>query len=503
MATRRGVLRGLVGATVGSMVIGTHDAVAQQSSLQRLVDDLSDNGVASIVHPGSPNYRGIRYWNARYDCFNATTYISPKSSEAVSRIVAWAIANGKTFAVRGGGHSFAGKSAHSELVVDMSSMVQHRIGRDGAVTAEAGVLLGPVHRDLAARERVVAAGSCPTVGLVGHVLGGGVSAFLPIFGYAAQSLRALTLVTFTGTTIKIDDTSIEHISGPPLPQLPAPREVMTVLRGAGQGSLGIVTDMTITSHDVSDRRLVTFKFEGRDSLSAVQAAQLILARQDWRRQLPDTLKKAIYSKIDLDRSGPAFSLVITGLIATTSDNFDAARNTLTLLEQRRLWKRVMFSGHLSADRLVKSLLDDEETTHNRKRKHIYGSSSVYPSELPRGVVDYFLANLPERVELSISTAGGATKEGPDLSIQSGEYTAEWVGLTVGPDNTIYRDIRRANLEVMRRAGFEPFGLPSYCDPAERAYFPNKQLVADLRQRLDPNGISTSSLLTFDELPICR
>ena len=77
-------------------------------------------------------------------------------------------------AVRRGGHSYEGFSQSADVVIDVRSLNTITVDKSaGLVTAGSGASLYQVYQALAAQGLALQAGSCPTVGLSGHVMGGG------------------------------------------------------------------------------------------------------------------------------------------------------------------------------------------------------------------------------------------------------------------------------------------------------------------------------------------
>ncbi len=78
------------------------------------------------------------------------------------------------FRVRSGGHSYAGwSSLDNGLVIDVSRISHFSVG-NGTVTVGAGIDLIHLYEQLAAHGLAIPGGSCPSVGLAGLALGGGI-----------------------------------------------------------------------------------------------------------------------------------------------------------------------------------------------------------------------------------------------------------------------------------------------------------------------------------------
>ena len=84
--------------------------------------------------------------------------------------------------MRSGGHSYGGwSSVTNGLVIDVSEMNSMKFG-SGTVTVGAGIDLINFYSGLAAKGRAVPGGSCPTVGIAGLTLGGGVGVLSRNYG---------------------------------------------------------------------------------------------------------------------------------------------------------------------------------------------------------------------------------------------------------------------------------------------------------------------------------
>ena len=502
MLSRRIVLKqipALAAATALSIKMsGITNVQAADLAIDELAKELAEQSQGQIVRPGNPGHDKIYPYNGRFDCIKTTAYLRPASVEGVQKIVAWANRRRRTLAIRGGGHSFEGKSNHSELVIDMSRLKKLNFNRDGTVSVEAGVQLGDVYKTLGAAGHVLPAGTCPTVGIVGHALGGGIGDFLPMFGYAAQSLQDVTLVTMAGTVLKVSDLGLDVLGGTPLPTADLrASDVMKVIRGGGQGSLGVVTNMTFRAYDVRQSKLASFRLESAGDVSPQRSIAIIQSWLTWREALPKQMHSLVSSKLDLSRSGSGCSFAIAGLIAIPAESSIRVadiRKTLDVLFQIPELRNKKYSPSLNATGAVKSFLDDDETTNNPKRKWLYGSSSALPAALPRRAVEYLVGNLKSRINASFYTSGGNSKAGPETSLHPSEFIVEWTTYSPRRDPGAHGRIRDLRGGVMKVAGFDDYAFPNYPDNEARDYFPNMLQIADLAKRLDPVGISTSSLL---------
>jgi FAD/FMN-containing dehydrogenase len=170
------------------------------------------------------------------------------------------------FAIRGGGHSNACHSSSIGLVLDLTPA--DTITVDGTrVTVGAGVRVGALAAALAPGERLVPAGSCPSVGLVGAALGGGFGSHGRQHGLTCDRLLAADVVLADGRFVHVD---AEHEP-----------DLFWALRGAGGGNFGVVTSATFETVPSTPRTHVRYAWP----LSA--APTLLRHWLEWAPSAPD------------------------------------------------------------------------------------------------------------------------------------------------------------------------------------------------------------------------
>ncbi|MFJ9365992.1 FAD-binding oxidoreductase [Nocardia sp. NPDC101769] len=134
-------------------------------------------------------------------------------------------------AARSGGHSYGGYSTPDKgLVVDLGGMSGVEVKADGTAVIGAGTRLMDVYSALAQAGRCLPAGSCPTVGIAGLTLGGGVGVLAGKYGLTCDNLVSAQVVTADGTVRTVSATSEP--------------DLFWALRGGGGGNFGIVTSFT-------------------------------------------------------------------------------------------------------------------------------------------------------------------------------------------------------------------------------------------------------------------
>jgi FAD/FMN-containing dehydrogenase len=187
----------------------------------------------------------------------------PLGSADVRRAVQWGVANDVRLRARSGGHSYAGYSTLSGgVVLDLRNLRSISIdARHRKATIGAGAQLIDVYAALAPHGLTIPAGSCPSVGIAGHALGGGMGLAGRRFGLTADNLLSAQIVTADGV--------MRTVSAQDEPDL------YWALRGGGGGNFGVVTSFTFRLHPVPASVawfIVKWPFSsGSDALAAWQA----------------------------------------------------------------------------------------------------------------------------------------------------------------------------------------------------------------------------------------
>ncbi len=171
---------------------------------------------------------------------------------------------------RSGGHSYAGYSSCDGLVIDVSRL--NAVGVDTASNTAvigAGALLIDVYNEVGANNRLLPAGSCPTVGVAGLALGGGIGVFARRYGLTSDNLRALEVVTADGTLVRANES--DHA------------DMLWASRGGGGGNFGVVTSLTFDVHVMPEVTLFTLQYPW------AAAATMLEAWLNWIDTAPDEL----------------------------------------------------------------------------------------------------------------------------------------------------------------------------------------------------------------------
>ena len=188
-------------------------------------------------------------------------------------MVDWCRSNNFSFAVRCGGHSYEGFSQSTSVVIDTRIMNAIVVDpKNSTATVGAGASLGNLYRTIASRGLAFTGGSCPTVGVSGHLLGGGYGYLARPFGLACDSLLSVALVNPEGKQVYTDAR-----------QDP---DLFWACRGGGGGSFGVATSFTVQLHRVAT--VIVFRVAWL-ALSTAVAAAVMKAWQNWAPHAPQTI----------------------------------------------------------------------------------------------------------------------------------------------------------------------------------------------------------------------
>jgi len=182
----------------------------------------------------------------------ASAYVvAARNASDVRAAVNFAREHNLRLVVKGGGHSYQGTSnAPDSLLVwtrAMKDIVMHddfvaqgcqgKIAPQPAVTLDAGVMWIDAYDAVTTRAgRYVQGGGCTTVGVAGLIQSGGFGSFSKGFGSASASLLEAQIVTADGVL-----RSVNPCQDP---------ELFWALKGGGGGSWGVVTRITLRTHDL-------------------------------------------------------------------------------------------------------------------------------------------------------------------------------------------------------------------------------------------------------------
>ncbi|WP_244975552.1 FAD-binding oxidoreductase [Mycobacterium kubicae] len=263
MISRQRFLRDAAAALATSTVFPSVWARAEPGSGWSALAS-SIGGQVLLPANGDAFTSGKQVFNSLYDFASPAAVVKVTSQADVEKSVGFAAANKVKIAVRGGGHSYIGAStATGAMVLDLRGLpggVKFD-SATGDVTVPAATGLYAVHRALAGAGRAIPTGTCPTVGVAGLTLGGGMGADSRHAGLTCDALKSATVVLPSGQTVTA--SADDH------------PDLFWALRGGGGGNFGVTTSMTFSTFATADSDVVRVVF------AYAAAAQVLTGWQTW------------------------------------------------------------------------------------------------------------------------------------------------------------------------------------------------------------------------------
>lgn len=241
--------------------------------------DLGATLRGTLLRPGDAGYDAARHlWNGRFDP-HPDTVVRCADALDVASAVQLARTRGLRLSVRGGGHSYAGRSvSDGGLLVDLSAMTRIKVDLD-AGTAEVGP--GVLWRDLDAATQAhglaTTGVTVSSVGVVGSALGGGTGWLSPSFGHTVDNVLAAEVVTADGQVLEVDE---ERHPG-----------LFWAVRGAGP-QVGVVTSVTLALHELGPEVLagqIIYPFDDAETLLR-RTREVLASAPDGFQCLPFTFR---------------------------------------------------------------------------------------------------------------------------------------------------------------------------------------------------------------------
>jgi FAD/FMN-containing dehydrogenase len=279
---RRELVRraGVASLVLGAGALAPAATLAAGSPLSALARSLD----GELVTRSSSQYRSAKHlYDTRFDAIRPLAVAFCESVADVQRCIRWCARHGVRPAARSGGHSYGGyATAGGGLVIDVSRL-DRIVPSSGRARIGAGASLGDVYERLWQAGRTIPGGSCPTVGIAGLALGGGVGFSARKLGLTCDSVRELTLVTADGRV----RTCNENVNS----------DLFWACRGGGGGNFGVVTGFVFKTHPVSTVTTYNASWPWR------RAGRVVDAWQRWAPEAPDELFSVC--RLQTGTGGPA------------------------------------------------------------------------------------------------------------------------------------------------------------------------------------------------------
>jgi FAD/FMN-containing dehydrogenase len=221
----------------------------------------------SLVLPGSSGYPSdVQSYNPVFDGTRPQAIAYVGSPGDVAKAVAFGRDHGVQLSVRSGGHCYGGWSTGRGFVLDVTRLSHVSVSGD-QVAVGSGARLVDLYGACAPHGLAVPGGSCPTVGIAGLTLGGGLGVIDRKFGLTCDNLQSADVVLASGALVTCDASTHP--------------DLFWALKGGGGGNFGVVTGFRFLGHPIGDLAIFTLVW------SWSSAAQAVAAWQAWAPHAPD------------------------------------------------------------------------------------------------------------------------------------------------------------------------------------------------------------------------
>ena len=330
---------------------------------------------------------------AQFDDVRPETVVVCSTPADVAATIAFARRVGTEAVARSGGHCFAGRSSTRGILIALSEMRSLSIA-DGVATVQAGALLGDIYECLDEHGLTIAAGACPSVGIAGLTLGGGLGILSRKYGLTCDQL--------VGAQVALADGRIVDCDGQREPDL------FWALRGAGGGQFGVVTSFQFRTVPADD--LTCFKLTWPHR----QAATVVEQWQDWAPEAADELAASLLVTASADLSEPVVT-IFGAMLAAKAETIETLDQLVLCLGDEPVSATIEQMSHQGAKSfLAEDAPGAERQDDTAQRPSVMFSKSEFfrrplPPDAIAALIDTFMAErvLGQARELDFTPWGGA------------------------------------------------------------------------------------------------
>jgi len=263
-------------------------------------------------------------FNPRWDSVRPTAVVKAANPADVQKAIDFARTNKLVLVAKSGGHSYVGASTIANgLQLDVGDLKTMSYA-NGVLTVGAGARLYDVHAFLDRYGRSLPTGTCPTVGVAGLTLGGGMGIHTRTYGLTCDRVVSMGVVTADGKAHTVSAGSEP--------------ELFAALRGSGGGNLGVVTSFQFAT--IPATKLGFFRLTWPES----QAAAVVRGWQKFAQSAPTT----VWGNLHIDaKSNGTLSVRVLG-VSTTGDATAAAAQLESFVGAKASARTLSVKSHLEA-----------------------------------------------------------------------------------------------------------------------------------------------------------
>ncbi len=228
-------------------------------------------GLSYGVYPTCDIYNTDRFsYNKRLNWFPNAIF-TPSTPEQVQHILGQCIINQLPFYVRSGGHCY-------EMVIPLGYTIDLRNFNNiipdpttSTVYIGAGCKLGDVISALGAIDYAIPTGTCPSVGVSGLALGGGIGFLIRKCGLTCDSIISMDVLMANNQLITVSESSYP--------------DLFWALRGGGHNSYGIVLGYTFKMYYIPTVSFLQLRWDWDPQTFS----DVFNAWQKWVTTLPENI----------------------------------------------------------------------------------------------------------------------------------------------------------------------------------------------------------------------
>lgn len=451
-----------------------------------------------LVRPGDSDYGTARLlFDPRFDGLRPAGIAFCENPADVAECLAFVRRFAVAVTPRSGGHSYAGYSSGQGLVIDVTRM--NTVTQVGSGTARigAGTRLVDLYAGLDAHGVTVPGGSCPTVGVAGLTLGGGIGVVTRAYGTLSDNLRSLQMVTPDGTVRECDTDQNA--------------DLFWACRGGGGGNFGVATAFTFATHPT--QQMVLFFLNWPWS----QASKVIAAWQSWAPNAPDELWSNLHALSSPDGAGDTPTIQVGGTylgslsgaqeqISRLVDQVGSAPHGSPFVSSHA--HAMMIEAGCSQLSTAQCHLPWQNPAGTLQRESEFAKSHVFTRALSPSAISAIIAAVEQRQQfggggqggVAFDALGGAVNRvAPDATafvhrdgLFVGQFTTTWSdGATTAQTGTQQNWLRGFHQTMTRYASGQAY--QNYLDPElanwQQAYYgANYARLVQVREKYDPGHV---------------
>lgn len=299
MLTRRDLLKATLSLTALTLAgCGGSATVAPPSVTLDPLQQLARSLRGPLLLPGDPGYLAAALpWNLRFASVLPRAIAQCASPEDVRTSLLWAQDNAVPLVARSGGHSYAGYSTTTGLLIDLTRMNTGTVLGSRA-TFGGGARNLDVESVLRPYNLAIPHGRCPRVGVAGLTLGGGIGFDMRLEGLTQDKLVETQVVTADGRILTCNESENS--------------DLFWACRGGGGGNFGINTSFTYRTYAVEQETV--YRITWTEQLETLLPLML---------QLLPTFPRELGAKVTVQSDGASLQLELLGQLKGTPAQLQA------------------------------------------------------------------------------------------------------------------------------------------------------------------------------------